>query len=93
MSVIPNQSDRAANTANVSAIDKVVGQTPYRHVVAWGKFLGFAPTTVLETVLAAEDDQAPINAIQKIKGEWLTVDSVQNEQNRAKVEALAGKGI
>ncbi len=41
--LIPKQSDTAANRANVLSIDRAVGESRYVFIVAWGKFLGSHP--------------------------------------------------
>lgn len=87
--VIPRQSDAVANAANVAAIDSVAGESRYRHVVAWGKFLGFTPETVRSAVELAAVEGAPIDAIQKIDGRWLTLADIQNDMTRQAVCDLA----
>ncbi len=82
-------SDTAANTANIAAIDHLVTTQSYRHIVAWGKFLGFTPTTVSAYVAEAEADDAPQDSIQKIDGRWLCLGDIVNERNRRCVEELA----
>lgn len=86
---IPNLSDRKANAANIAAIDSLVQTQKYPYIVAWGKWLGFKPETVLKIVRAAEVDNAPENAIQKIDDRWTTLDDIQNETNRQRVIDLA----
>ena len=88
MSVIQKTSDTAANLANMRAIDEAVGDTKYRHVAAWGKWLGWAPATVKFVAQWAENDKAPITAIQNIAGEWVTVDGIAHAANREAVEKL-----
>ena len=87
--VIPRSSDRAANAANIAAIDKLVSTGTYHHIMAWGKFLGFTPTTVSRQVTEAEADQAPFDSIQKIDGRWLRLSDIVNESNRRRVAELA----
>ncbi|QDT54295.1 hypothetical protein Pan44_23230 [Caulifigura coniformis] len=88
-SVIPRLTDAAANAANCLAIDREAGDTRYRHIVAWGKFLGFTPATVRRELDRAEAENAPTNAIQRFDDGWHTVDTIANEANRARVEELA----
>lgn len=88
-SVIPSMADAAANQANIAEIDRLVKTDKYIHVVAWGKFLGFTPATVLKYVQEAETDGAPADAIQKIEGRWLTLDDITNDSNRKRVEEIA----
>src|SRR5688572_12544131 len=77
--VIPQQADAAANANNIAAIDRVSGHTAYRHIVAWGKFLGFTPETVLREIALAERENAPVDAIQKLDGRWHTVADIAND--------------
>jgi hypothetical protein len=92
-SVIPKVSDRAANDANLAAIDRLVRTQKYHHIIAWGKFLGFTPVTITQTISDAEVDNAPADAIQKIDGRWNTLADIENETNRQRVEALAAQGL
>lgn len=87
--VIPKISDTTAYRTNCEAIDRLIGECRYPYIVAWGKFLGFAPATVIEYVQQAEADNAPAEAIQKIEDEWILVSSIQNEINRKRVLELA----
>lgn len=89
--IIPNMADKSANDANIAAIDRLVRTEKYHHILAWGKFLGFTPATISSILLEAETDKAPENAIQKVDGKWLTVDDIENESNRLRVNGLAGK--
>ena len=86
-SVIPSISDPAANEANIAAIDKLVKTRKYHHIVAWGKWLGFSPQTVQQSVEQAEADQAPEDAIQKIDRRWQRV-----AQHRQRDESAARRG-
>ena len=88
--VIRDMSDEAVNQANVKGIDTLVKTQKYRHIVAWGKFLGFTPATVLEYVRQAEADNAPADVIQQIDGKWLRLEDIKNETNRHRVSELAG---
>ena len=90
-SVIPRISDRAANAANMAAIDEFVRTGKYNHIVAWGKWLGFTPQTVQKHVEQAEAENAPEDAIQKIDGKWDLVGDIANETNRKWVNELAEK--
>lgn len=87
--VIPRISDPEANAANIAAIDREVGGSRFRHIVAWGKFLGFTPETVARCIELAEAEKAPLNAIQKFSNGWHTVHDIANEANRQSVERLA----
>jgi hypothetical protein len=87
--VIPRIADEAANSANMAEIDRLVSTQKYRHIVAWGKWLGFTPVAVLQIVREAEADNAPPDAIQKIDGRWLRLEDIANETNRRRVEELA----
>lgn len=89
--VIPSIFDRAANDANMAAIDQHVRTTKFRHIVAWGKWLGFTPETVQKSVEQAEADHAPEDVIQKIDGEWLRVTDIANDANRKRFDELAEK--
>lgn len=89
--VIPSLSDKAASKANMEAIDRMVHTDRYRHVVAWGKWLGFTPETVRGYVELAHADNAPADSVQKIDGRWLTLSDINNEDNRKAVEALAAR--
>jgi hypothetical protein len=88
-SVIPSISDPAANAANIAGINRLVSPGTYRHIVAWGKWLGFTPETVLQQVREAETDHAPVDSIQKIDGKWLRLDDIESKSNRQAVDALA----
>ena len=87
--VIPSVSDRASHATNMAAIDRLVVSGKYRHIIAWGKWLGFTPETVLKSVSLAETDNAPEGSIQKIDGRWLVVSDIVNETNRIRVDELA----
>lgn len=89
---IPNQSDAAVNTLNMANIESLAGQSRYCHVVAWGMFLGFTPATVRREVALAEAENAPLDAIQKLDGRWVTLDEIANGTNRSRVEELARGG-
>ena len=88
-SVIPQISDARAHAANQTAIDRFVHTDRFHHIIAWGKWLGFTPQTVLKAVKDAEADDAPWDAIQKIDGRWLRLDDITNEENRRQVEEIA----
>ena len=75
----------------MDAIDTAVQATRYTYIVAWGKWLGFTPATVLDYLAQAEADGAPLDSTQKIDGIWLGLDDIANETNRKRVEALAGE--
>ena len=87
--LIPSISDKVAYAANMAEIDKLVAPGKFRHVVAWGKWLGFTPETVLKSVELAEADNAPEDSIQKIEGRWVRVSDIVNEANRMRVDELA----
>ena len=89
--VIPSTSDAAAFSANASAIDDLVHTMKYRHIVAWGKWLGFTPRTVQKHVLLAEQEDAPSDVVQKIDGIWIRIGDVVNDANRNRVEGIARK--
>ena len=91
--VIPSISDTVANSENMEAIDSRIVPGKYRHIVAWGKWLGFTPQTVLESVELADADDAPEDAIQKIDGRWLRVGDIANQTNRERVDKLARKPV
>lgn len=86
---IPRMADRAANDANIAAIDRLCRTQKYRHIVAWGKFLGLTPTTICSSLEQAEADNAPVDAIQKVGGAWLCLGDIVNETNRKAVGDLA----
>jgi hypothetical protein len=88
-SVILSISDKAANDANMAAIDQLVGMTRYRHIVAWGKLLGFTPQTVQKSIIQAEAESAPSDAIQKIDGNWFRIGDIANDANQQRVNDLA----
>ena len=90
-SVIPCSADKVADTKNILAIDTLVRTEKYRHVVAWGKWLGFTPESVQMQVREAEMDDAPADAIQKIDGRWLRFGDINNESNRQRVSDLVAK--
>ena len=90
--VIPSITDKTADAANLAAIDSLVKALNHPYVVAWGKWLGFTPTAVQQSVSEAEADNAPHKAIQKIDGRWLTLEDINNDQNRRTVEEIANKG-
>jgi len=90
--VIPSIGDRAADAANLAAIDLQGAITRYRYIVAWGKWLGFTPASIQASIALAETDNAPVDAIQKIEGEWLTLDDIANQSNRRTVENIAAAG-
>lgn len=87
--VIPTVADRAEYEANIVAIDHSVRDTPYRHAVAWGKWLGFRPGVVTATVRLAEAENAPLDVVQKVQGRWVRLADVANEANRETVDRLA----
>ena len=86
---IPSISNKASNAENMAAIDRLIVPGKYRHIVAWGKWLGFTPETVFRSVELAEADDAPEDAIQKIDGRWLRVSDIANQNNRDRVAELA----
>ena len=71
------------------AIDRLVKPTKYRHIVGWGKWLGFTPDTVRRELIQAENDDAPIDVVQKAGDRWLRLDDIQNETNRLRVIELS----
>ena len=85
--VIQSISDTVANAANIAAIDRFVTGR-YGHIIAWGKWLGFTPEAVLNSVRQAEADNAPEDSIQKINGQWLRVGDIVNDTNRKRFEEL-----
>lgn len=87
--VIPRVSDMVANAENIEAIDQLVVSGKYRHIVAWGKWLGFTPSTVADHVRQAEADDAPSDVVQKVNGKWIRLDDVVNETNRRRVDEIA----
>lgn len=87
--VIPSMSDRTAAAANSAAIDRLIRTPKYVYIIAWGKWLGFTPETVQKSVVEAEADDAPAEALQKIDGRWLFLGDIVNDENRSRVEALA----
>jgi hypothetical protein len=89
--LIPSISDQVAYRQNMEAIDRAVGATAYPYIVAWGKWLGFTPATVLGYLEQAEADGAPLDATQKIDGVWLRLDDIMNDTNRKRVESLVGE--
>lgn len=90
--VIPSISDKTADSANLAAIDSQVQTCRFPFIVAWGKWLGFTPKSVLQTMAQAEADNAPPTVIQKIDDKWLTLDDIENDTNRRHVEQIAAKG-
>lgn len=88
-SVIPRISDEAAMRTNMDAIDRIAGVTTYRHIVAWGKWLGFTPVAVQRELALAVQENAPADAIQKQDGRWARVGDIANDLNRQAVERLA----
>jgi hypothetical protein len=87
--VIPLIADQVANAANQAAIDRLVSSEKYPCIVAWGKWLGFTPETVLQQVRQAEADNAPADAIQKVQEGWLRLADITSEVNRAAVVGLS----
>lgn len=87
--VITSTADREAYSANCLAIDKRVETQRFRYIVAWGKWLGFTPDTVQKSVLEAEAENAPSDAIQKIGTRWLVLKDIVNETNRKIIVYLA----
>lgn len=92
LSVIPSLADKAADRANIAAIDARVSPACYPYIVAWGKWLGFTPEIVSTFVAEAAADKAPRDAIQKIRGRWLRVKDICNDRNRETVKAAAAAG-
>ena len=89
--LIPKISDRVAYRDNMDAIDRSVQSRKYAYIIAWGKWLGFTPVTVLNYITQAEADGAPLDVTQKIDGAWLRLGDIANETNRKRVEALAAE--
>lgn len=87
--LISSISDRVAYRENMDAIDRWVRSRKYAFIIAWGKWLGFTPETVLSYIAQAEADDAPLDVTQKIDGVWLRVSDIANDTNRNRVEALA----
>lgn len=92
MPTIPSTSDESDFAINAVAIDSLVGQTKYQHIVAWGKWLGFTPETVLKHIELAEKEQAPLDAVQKLDGVWTRIGDVVNDTNRARVLEITATG-
>ena len=88
-STIPRISDTAAYRENMVAIDRMVSTPKCYHIIAWGKWLGLTPETVRNIIEAAQSDNAPPDAIQKIDGRWLRLQDIENESNRNCVDDLA----
>lgn len=86
---IPRISDTVAYKTNCEAIDRLIGECGYPYIVAWGKFLGFAPETVMEYVQQAEADKAPTDAIQKFEDQWMLLSAIRSDSNRRRVTELA----
>ena len=64
--VIPSVSDMVANTENMDAIDRLVVCGKHRHIVAWGKWLGFTPQTVLKSVELVKQKAHPKTRSRKL---------------------------
>ena len=88
-SVIPKIADAVAYEANMIEIDRLVKTTKYRHIVGWGKWLGFTPDTVQRELAQAENDDVPIDVVQKAGNRWLRLGDIQNETNRLRVIELS----
>jgi len=61
----------------------------YKHIVAWGRFMGSYDYYIESQPLKAERDNAPEDAIYKeqeidvlLKGEWVTYGKVTNPRSR-----------
>jgi hypothetical protein len=76
----------------IAAIDRLVKADTYRHIIAWGKWLGFTPSAVQESVRLAESENAPADVLQKVDGEWIRVGDIVNEEDRSQVDAIAKGG-
>lgn len=92
-SVISSTSNVADLIANAEAIDRQIGTTKYRHIVAWGKWLGFTPKTVEKYVREAEVQDVPEDVVQRIDGTWIRLCDIANESNRNRVEEIARQGL
>lgn len=92
-SVIPSTSNAMDFSANAEAIDRQIGTTKYRHIVAWGKWLGFTPKTVEKYVREAEIENVPEDVVQRIDGTWVRLCDIENESNRNRVEEIARQGL
>ena len=88
ISVIPRIADSVAYKANMIEIDRLLKPSRYRHIVAWGKWLGFKPQVVQRNLGEADDDNAPLDAIQKVDGRWLQISDIQSDANRLRVIEL-----
>lgn len=89
MTVIPRLSDELAKEANLAAIDRLASTDKYHHIVAWGKWLGFTPSTVVESIRLAEAENPPADVVQKVDGKWVRLGDVANESNRQRVDEIA----
>ena len=86
--VILSVSDVKAYADNALALDRVAGQTPYRYAVAWAKALGLTPVSLQATLAQAVADSAPVDAMQKLDGEWVLFSQVMNEHTRDALSRL-----
>ena len=86
---ISSINDNVRTAVDLEVIDRLVVPGKYRHIVAWGKWLGINPQTVLKSVELAEKEDAPNDSIQKIDGSWLRVVDIVNQANRNRVNELA----
>lgn len=60
--------------------------TDYKHIKAWGQFMGSYDSFIeMEQFNAAADD-APLNAIYKSGDKWYTFDEIENEETRWLIE-------
>jgi len=61
----------------------------YRHIRAWGAYMGSLPYYVNDQVELAILDDAPENAIYYGGGKWATADQIETPEVREAVEKLA----
>jgi hypothetical protein len=61
----------------------------YKYIRAWGNFLHSYSYYIHDQQQKAAADNAPLNAIYKRGNKWVTVDEIQNKENKRIVESLA----
>jgi hypothetical protein len=58
----------------------------YKHIEAWGYFLGSAAYYIDAEQRKAAEEKAPLNAIYERDGKWATFDTVKSEMRKGQIE-------
>lgn len=63
----------------------------YKHIRAWGKFMGSYEYYIQNQQNEAADDQAPLDAIYKRGEKWTLYSEVESETTRLAVDQILAR--